>query len=274
MIDFVSGLYRDKPRSRLTNLVIVAFTQSSNDYLSITDSAALRERFLETARSTVSSLFGSTGSRLLDGTTSHHLALESRLSTFFHSPSALLFNSGWDANVSYFSSVPQQGDWVVFDELIHASVWDGMRSGRVPLSNRKPFKHNDVENLRRIVEEIVMTTAWIQACGVAKTSPVSPPVLFIAVESLYSMDGDLACLPQIVKMMKEVVYRHPDILSRRQICIVVDEAHTTGLYGEQGRGFVASLGEEVGEWVDVRLMTFGKGVGGQGGELCEPMRPI
>ncbi len=241
-------------------------SQSSNDYLSITESPALRECFLETAQSTASPLFGSTGSRLLDGTTSHHLTLESRLAAFFGSPSALLFNSGWDANVSFFASIPQREDWVLFDELIHASVWDGMRSGRVAASNRRAFKHNDVEKLRATVEEIVTTPAWIRACGTAGlTSSSSPPVLFIAMESLYSMDGDLACLPQIVTMLKELVKQHPDVLSRQQLCIVVDEAHTTGLYGEQGRGFVASLRKEVSKWVDVRLMTFGKGVGSQGG---------
>src|SRR5438874_2332004 len=116
--------------------------QSSNDYLSLTTSAELRQRYITRVQS-ASSILGSTGSRLLSGSTSAHTSLETRLANFFDSPSALLFNSGWDANVSFFSTVPQPNDWVVYDELVHASVHSGLRSSRVPESRRVSFRHND-----------------------------------------------------------------------------------------------------------------------------------
>jgi 8-amino-7-oxononanoate synthase len=209
-------------------------------------------------------LFGSTGSRLLDGTTPHHLALERRLASFFGSESALLFSSGWDANVSFFSTVPQRGDWILFDELIHASVWDGMRSSRVSAASRRPIKHNNVESLKSALEAAIFHDSW-KSSNTATTSSTSPSVIYIAVESLYSMDGDLACLPQMVSTVKQVISQNSSRLTRSQVCFVVDEAHTTGVYGNQGRGFVNELGTDVEEWVDVRLMTFGKGVGSQGG---------
>jgi len=239
---------------------------SSNDYLSLTLSHDLRRRFINMISSSSSSLFGSTGSRLLDGTTTQHLALECRLASFFGSQSALLFGSGWDANVSFFSTVPQSGDWILFDELIHASVWDGMRSSRVSAASRKAIKHNDLHSLKAVVEDAIYHKSW-KSRDIATTSSTSPSVIYIAVESLYSMDGDLACLPQMIDTVKQVIEEHPQRLSRSQVCFVVDEAHTTGVYGRQGRGFVDELGTDVRECVDVRLMTFGKGVGSQGAVL-------
>lgn len=160
--------------------------------------------------------------------------------------------------------MPQPGDVVLFDELIHASVWDGMRASRVPKNRRIAFRHNDPADFERVVERAISSPAW--ASHTSPSPPARPPVLFTAVESLYSMDGDLCCLPQLVRALQGIIAREPGRLSRAQVCIVVDEAHTTGVVGRRGRGLVDELGEEVGAWVDVRLMTFGKGVGGQGGE--------
>lgn len=176
--------------------------------------------------------------------------------------SALLFNSGWDANVSYFSSVPRAGDWIVHDELVHASVWDGMRANErrgVRSDTRRAFKHNDVDDLSRTLLEII------------ETKPLGQ--IFIAIETLYSMDGDIAPLEDMCRILSLLQHRHPHVIHPDRVCVVVDEAHTTGVYGRQGRGLVHEVvermgreGSEVLRWVQVRVMTFGKGVGSQGGE--------
>jgi 8-amino-7-oxononanoate synthase len=159
---------------------------------------------------------------------------------FFDSPSALLFNSGWDANVSFFATVPQPGDWVIYDELIHASVHSGLRASRIDNKRRVPFRHNDPEGLREILKQID-----------------GKGTVFLAVESLYSMDGDFAPLPALLDILDEFV-------TRDRQCVVVDEAHSTGVYGRQGRGITHALGEQ--GRVGVRLMTFGKAVGSSGGK--------
>lgn len=232
LVDFV----RDKHAHTADN-------QSSNDYLSLTDSASLRSTFLQNLERSPR-ILGSTGSRLLSGSTSEHTSLEQRFRQFFDSPSALLFNSGWDANVSFFATIPQPGDWVIYDELIHASVHSGLRASRVPTSRRLAFRHNDPEGLRKMLHQT-------HGSG----------TVFLAVESLYSMDGDFAPLSALLDVLDEHVERD------RQ-CVVVDEAHSTGVHGKQGRGITHALREQ--GRVDVRLMTFGKAVGGSGGESCRP----
>ncbi|ORX36702.1 putative 8-amino-7-oxononanoatesynthase [Kockovaella imperatae] len=237
---------------------------SSNDYLSLTASAELRANFV--ARIAKAPLFlGSTGSRLLSGASPSHSALEQRFADFFHAPSALLFNSGWDANVSFFSTIPQPGDWVVFDELVHASVHSGLRASRVHPDHRIAFDHNDSESLGKVLDRISSSPAASSHKG---------PVVFLALESLYSMDGDMAPLQTFLDVLDKYVPR-----SRQ--CIVLDEAHSTGVYGPRGRGVAYALGEE-GGWeepnmsqgagrIGVRLMTFGKAVGCSGAVLlCSP----
>ena len=190
---------------------------------------------------------GSTGSRLLSGGTTSHSALEERFAKHFNGPcasadTALLFNSGWEANVSFFSTVPQPDDWIVYDELVHASVHTGMRASRVPVSRRRAVKHSDVADLKRIL-------AGIKGQGGSGT-------VFLALESLYSMDGDLCPLPAFLDTLDRYIPK-----SRQ--CVVLDEAHSTGVYGSGGRGIVSALGME--NRVAVRLMTFGKAVGSSGG---------
>ena len=239
----------------------------------MTTSPAARAGFTKRVASS-SQIFGSTGSRLLSGSTTAHSSLENRFAAFFDSPSALLFNSGWDANVSFFATIPQPKDWVVYDELVHASVHSGLRASRVPPHRRVPFKHNDPASLSRVLERLT---------GEAGSSD---SIVFLAMESLYSMDGDMAPLPAILDVLDEYVPR-----SRQ--CVVLDEAHSTGVYGEQGRGVAHALGEtgraddddaargglgrkalsrDKGHGrIGVRLMTFGKAVGCSGAVLlCSP----
>lgn len=215
----------------------------TNDYLSLATNPTLRTRFLRKLEESPHVL-GSGGSRLL--VNGHaHASLEARLATFFRAPTALLFNSGFDANVGFFSSVPQQGDIILYDEHIHASVHDGMRASRVEA--RVAFKHNSVRALRSALTELISSKPGL------RTGENS---LFVSVETLYSMDGTLAPLVEIVEAVEE----H---LPLGNGYIVADEAHSTGVYGPKGKGLVAACGLE--DRVFARLHTFGKALAGTGG---------
>lgn len=246
---------RSLPPSADTNLIDF----SSNDYLSLSKSSELRARFLEKLAS-AEQILGSGGSRLLING-SAHVELEDRLRAFFNrsdavpkprSPSspiltldALLFNSGFDANVGFFACVPQHGDFIVYDEYIHASVHDGMKMSR---AESIPFKHNSIQDL-----ESVFFRLKSDRPGLADGNSS----VFIAVESLYSMDGTVSPLTDIVRLAESAFPNNNAYVS-------VDEAHSTGIYGSRGRGLVSLLGIE--DRVFARLHTFGKALAGTGGE--------
>lgn len=164
---------------------------SSNDYLSLGTSPLLRKKLLASLALLLSP-YGPPSSRLLDGNSPHHLALESQLATFFRADAALLFNSGFDANVGLWTCLPAPRDFVVYDALIHASTHDGMRASRVPATNRRSFKHNDVADLARVL------------AGIKREEGVATGVrsVWVAVETLYSMDGDLSPLKEIVQTVE------------------------------------------------------------------------
>ncbi|EJU05024.1 PLP-dependent transferase [Dacryopinax primogenitus] len=218
---------------------------SSNDYLGLSRNPELRQHFLDSLQKS-EYILGSGASRLLDGNSADHIALEKRLAKFYDAPAALLFNSGYDANVGIFSVLPQLGDAIIYDELIHASVHDGMRASRIPKELRIAFEHNNVESVKDILAALLAA---------------NPPYLtgersvFVAVESLYSMDGDFSPLADIVRTVKE-------FFPAGNGHVIVDEAHTNGLIGPKGRGVVSHLGLE--KDVLVRLNTFGKGFGTSG----------
>jgi 8-amino-7-oxononanoate synthase len=225
---------------------------NSNDYLSLSRSSALRDLFLSKLRA-APDILGSGGSRLLVNGKAHS-ALESRLSSFFGAPAALVFNSGFDANVSFFSCIPQPGDFLVYDEYIHASVHDGMRASRTAHSARYAFSHNSVSSFREVLSKLRDSRPRLRS---GKDS------VFVAVESLYSMDGTFAPIKKIVENVKE-------IFPLGNGYVFVDEAHATGVYGPQGRGMVAGLGLE--DRVLARLHTFGKALGATGG-TSSPLSP-
>jgi 8-amino-7-oxononanoate synthase len=218
---------------------------SSNDYLSLSTSPLLRARVLAALHSSPA-ILGSGGSRLL--VYNHaHVALEARLAQTFRSPAALLFNSGFDANAGFFASVPQSGDALLHDEAIHASVYDGARASRIAAQMRRSFAHNDV---RALCTALCALRDEYSALREGKSS------VFVAVESVYSMDGTVAPLREILDAMKKV-------FPAGNAYLVVDEAHATGLYGPGGRGMVAQLGLE--DCVLARLHTFGKALAASGG---------
>ncbi|KAK5114295.1 hypothetical protein LTR62_002546 [Meristemomyces frigidus] len=225
---------------------------SSNDFLSLASNPDLRRKFIhELDKSPAHHQTGSGGSRLLDGNSTYALDLEKQIATFHAAEAGLLCNSGFDANVGLFSCLPQEGDVIIYDEAIHASVHDGMKLSRA--RECLPFLHNDVQSLDKVIQQCLDNSAGLRTgkCNV-----------FVAVETVYSMDGDLAPLRQIADLLKH-------LLPQGNAHLIVDEAHSTGLYGPCGRGLVAELGLE--HEITVRLHTFGKALACNGAVLlCSP----
>jgi 8-amino-7-oxononanoate synthase len=204
---------------------------SSNDYLGFAGSKAIAEG-VQKELTGLSHINGSTGSRLLSGNFELHEAVESSLALFFKAQSALLFNSGYDAHIGLLSSVPQRGDRIFYDELCHASIRDGIRLSH---ASAYGFRHNDTEDLNKKFQ---------------KTNTEKGNV-YLVVEGVYSMDGDLAPLVQLAQFAHD-----------KGIRLIVDEAHATGVFGEMGAGLTASLGLE--PYVFARVHTFGKSMGCHG----------
>ncbi|GAA5872060.1 hypothetical protein JCM3774_006597 [Rhodotorula dairenensis] len=230
---------------------------SSNDYISFARSRRLRLKLVEALqqeKQTPLPLYGPPSSRLLDGNSPSHAQTELALAQFFRAPAALLFNSGFDANVGLWTCLADPRDWIVYDRLVHASMHDGMRGSRVPPARRRAFDHNSVTDLARVLREIV------DSDDAVRTGAKS---VWIGVESLYSMDGDLAPLSDIVETVEA-------LLPRGNGHLIVDEAHSTGLYGPNGRGLVCALG--LAHRVLVRVHTFGKAMACSGAAvLASPL---
>ncbi|EME39931.1 hypothetical protein DOTSEDRAFT_37969 [Dothistroma septosporum NZE10] len=222
---------------------------SSNDFLSLASSQSLRACFLQELQSdpALKLNLGSGGSRLLDGNSTYAEQLEQDIADFHNAPSGLLCNSGFDANTGLFSCLPQSGDVIVYDEYIHASVHDGMRLSRA--AKTTAFTHNSVDALTEVIAACVRGNAEI-ARGRRN--------LFVAVEAIYSMDGDVAPLAEIVALVKR-------LLPNGNGHIIVDEAHSTGVLGLKGRGLVCELGLE--NDITIRLHTFGKALACNGAIL-------
>ncbi len=171
---------------------------SSNDYISFGRSRRLRRKLVSSLEQEQVPVYGPPSSRLLDGNSPLHAGLELRLAAFFRAPTALLFNSGFDANVGLWTCLADKGDWIVYDRLVHASMHDGMRASRVPGSQRRAFAHNSVRNLVEVLEGIVSQDEGVRD---GRRS------VWIGVESLYSMDGDLAPLDEIVHAVEAALPR-------------------------------------------------------------------
>lgn len=210
---------------------------ASNDYLALGGSSRLSAAVIAALARGVP--VGSGGSRLLRGNDPEHEALEAEAARFFGSESALFFSSGYAANSALFATLPQRGDLVVFDALIHASAHEGMRLGR---ASCVAAQHNDAGAVDTAI------AAW--RSGGATGRP------WIAIESLYSMDGDRAPLDDLLA----VALRHDAML-------LIDEAHATGVFGPQGRGLAADLD---GHDNVITLRTCGKALGCEGALLCGP----
>ncbi|MGP9812505.1 8-amino-7-oxononanoate synthase [Rhodopseudomonas sp. NSM] len=235
---FESDLRELAGRGRLRSLRARAgFDFTSNDYLGLAESEELNRAAADAVARGVP--VGSGGSRLLRGNHPEHEALETEAAAYFGAETALYFGGGYVANLAIFSTLPQRGDLVVHDELIHASAHEGMRRGRAECV---AAAHNDADAFDAAVKR------WRAAGG--KGRP------WLAVESLYSMDGDSPDLDALLA-----------VADRHDAMLVIDEAHATGVLGPQGRGLAASL---EGRDNVVTLHTCGKALGTVGGFILAP----
>lgn len=203
---------------------LVDFT--SNDYLGLARNEALFQRIASRVASLPIKWNGATGSRLLSGNMSIVEATEVSLAEIFRAEKALVFGSGYTANLAVLSSLPQRGDTILYDSLAHACMKDGARLSQ---ARRFSFLHNDMNDLERKLQ---------RADG----------RVFIAVESIYSMDGDACPLHELVLLAEKF-----------GATIVLDEAHSTGVMGAGGGGMALALG--LHDRIAVRIYTFGKAMG-------------
>jgi 8-amino-7-oxononanoate synthase len=203
----------------------------SNNYLGLADHPRLRRAAADAALSLGTS---AGASRLISGSMSIHAELESRLAEFKGTEAALLFGSGYLANVGAIAALAEPGDVILSDELNHASIIDGCRLAR---AETFVYRHADTEHLE-----------W----GLRRAGGRAA---LIVTDGVFSMDGDIAPLPELAD------------LARRHGCrFLVDEAHATGCIGPGGRGSIAAAG--VTDEVDVIVGTLGKALGGYGAYVC------
>ncbi len=206
---------------------------SSNDYLGFAKSEVIFDRTHQFLINNNLKQNGATGSRLLSGNHNLYTSVEKQLSEFHNSEASLVFNSGYDANIGFFSSVPQRGDIILYDELIHASIRDGIN-----LSNAKAYKfqHNDLTHLDKVLNRVKNETAAI----------------YVVTESVFSMDGDS---PDLVSM-SYIIKKYANVY------LVVDEAHAVGVFN---KGLIQELNLE--NSVFARIITFGKALGCHGAAI-------
>lgn len=205
---------------------------ASNDYIGFATNEAVFNQTHQFLLDRNIKINGATGSRLLSGNHSLYQETENFIAQFHKADSALIFNSGYDANVGFFSSVPQRNDIILYDELCHASIRDGIQ-----MSNAKSYKfgHNDFQDLEKLIQKFTTESNEI----------------YIATESVFSMDGDCPNLEQLINLSE-----------KHNAYLVIDEAHALGIFGSSGEGLVQSLGFQ--DKVFARIMTFGKGLGCHG----------
>ena len=208
---------------------------ASNDYLALAGSYALAEALAQGAARGIPA--GSGGSRLLRGNHAEHEALEAHAARHYGSEVALFFPTGFAANAALFATLPQRGDLLVHDALIHASAHEGLRLGR---ATAVAAEHNDPRSFADAIR------SW-RAAGHAGR-------VWIAVESLYSMDGDRAPLAELAALA-----------DREDAFLIIDEAHATGVFGAEGKGLAEGLD---GRDNVVTLRTCGKALGCEGALVC------
>jgi 8-amino-7-oxononanoate synthase len=197
----------------------------SNDYLGI----ASKEFAFDTKATNSSQHNGSTGSRLLAGHSTEAEELEDWIRNEFNAEAALVFNSGFDANLGLMSTLPGRNDTVFYDSLVHASLREGIRLSPCKAYS---FQHNDADDLR-------------------KKAALSQGIVYVVIESVYSMDGDEPNLADFVRVCKEFGWH-----------LIVDEAHGLGVRGESGKGSSFQFGSS--EDIFARVLTFGKAAGFHG----------
>ncbi len=204
---------------------------SSNDYLGLASNPRMRSAISAAVAAGVP--IGAGGSRLLRGNCPEHESLEAEAAAFFGSEAAIYFATGYIANFAVLTTLPQRGDFLVLDQLVHASIHEGARAGRAEF---RFAGHNDANS----VEDVI--GGWRSEGGKGR--------IWIVAESLYSMDGDFAPLDALL-----------DIAERHDAFLMIDEAHATGVFGPKGRGLTSAY---EGRENLIAIHTCGKALGAAG----------
>jgi 8-amino-7-oxononanoate synthase len=229
---YISALSALKQDDRLRSLAPRAGIDfSSNDYLALASYPRMRKAI--SAAVEAGTPIGAGGSRLLRGNCAEHESLETEAARFFGAEAAIFFGSGYIANFAVLTTLPQRGDLLVLDQLVHASIHEGARAGRAEF---RFSTHNDANSVEEIIQD------WRRQGGTGR--------IWIVAESLYSMDGDFAPLDALSA-----------IADRHDAFLMVDEAHATGVFGPRGRGLTAAY---EGRENLIAIHTCGKALGAAG----------
>ncbi len=215
---------------------------SSNDYLGLSETAYAQVDLVSYwgLASESRSLHGNPSSRLMTGNSPEYALVEDELAALYAGKQALVLSSGYMANLGLVSAFAQAGDLVLADKLVHASLIDGLRLASAEF---KRFRHNDMGHLESLLQRHASHQGEI----------------WVLVESIYSMDGDLAPLRDLVALKQRYGFN-----------LIVDEAHSVALHGAQGQGLCAASG--LLDAVDVLMITFGKALAGAGAAvLCSAL---
>ena len=228
------NLREDQHSKRMLPNENVLIDFSSNDYLGYAKNELIFQKTHQYLVENNIQTNGATGSRLLSGNFNLHTETESYIARFHGAESALIFNSGYDANLGVLSAMPQRNDIIFYDELCHASIRDGIQLSK---AKSYKFKHNDLENLEKLLTKFKIHN--------------TTSVVYIITESVFSMDGDS---PNLEKLSV--------LCEKHQCYLIVDEAHALGAFGTQGSGLVQQLNLQ--DKVFARIITFGKALGCHG----------
>lgn len=228
---------RDDNYRELKDAVGIDF--SSNDYLAMSNHPKIKEVLIKALNS--GTAIGSSGSRLLTGNKKEHQELEEFAADYFNCQATLFFSSGFLANYAIFTTLPQRKDFIIYDELVHASIRNGIQAS---LCKSIKFKHNDLNSLKEKIEKAQSLSA----------QGINAKNIWIAIESVYSMDGDIADISSIINLINKY----------NNIFLIIDEAHATGIFGESGKGFTYNLNYEN----LITLHTCSKAIGISGALIC------
>lgn len=219
----------------------------SGDILSLGASDARRTEFLaELARHPDFSM-GSSGVRLMDGNYTYLEQAERDIAAFHGAEAGLIVGSAFEANIAVWTALPRPGDVILYDALVHASTHEGIKQGLA--MQKVEFPHNDVDGFRDALQGILDSQPLIRQ---GKRS------VLVAVESIYSMDGDICPLLELVEVAKDVSGGHGNVQ------FIIDEAHSIGVIGPRGAGLVCELGLQ--KEIAVVVHSFGKAIGATGGK--------
>jgi len=222
----------------------------SNDLLSLRLTGELRTEFLAELAKHPDFALHSGGSRMMGGNYDYLEEVEQEIADFLGAETALMFNSGSNGNVAIYTSIPRPGDAIVYDELVHFSTHTGMAASLA--TTKVSFRHNDLDAFRNAMSSTMDSQPMIKDGSRS---------ILVSVESVYSMDGDVCPLVEMLEIARE-------ICPKGNFAFIADEAHATGIVGPRGVGLVKLLGLE--KDIAIRLNTCGKALACTGGEIRNP----